>query len=186
VGLAPHSEVGEATLAAMLARAELAPPGAFVEVGVFQGGTLWHLAALGAIQGREVWGYDTFTGQPWCEEGVDSHKLGDFSSTTLEAVREAVPGAQLVRGVFPESAIEVHERPVEPIAFAHIDCDQARSYRETIAFLRPLMARGGVMWFDDAPCLPGARREVERAFATAEIRETEGKWWVEINQPEMH
>jgi hypothetical protein len=50
------------------------------------------------------------------------------------------------------------------IAFAHVDCDQYQSVHETIEALSPLMVPGGVMWFDDAPCLPSAALAVQQAF----------------------
>ena len=40
------------------------------------------------------------------------------------------------------------------------------------------MVKGGVMWFDDAPCLEGARRAVLEVFP--DPCEREGKWWVRL------
>jgi asparagine synthase (glutamine-hydrolysing) len=48
-----------------------------------------------------------------------------------------------------------------PIAFAHIDCDQYQSVKDTLLYLMPLMAPGGVMWFDDYGEIEEAKRAVD-------------------------
>ena len=48
----PLSVVGEDVIADMLDLAASTPPGAFVEVGVYRGGTAWHLAQLAEQQKR--------------------------------------------------------------------------------------------------------------------------------------
>jgi O-methyltransferase len=173
------SQVGPDHIAALCARAAVAPPGPFVEVGVFQGGTAWHLAKIAQEQGRDIWLYDTFAGIPYSGPN-DSHKIGDFAACSYDDVRAAIPYARVVQGIYPQSAWGLLYGPVKPIAFVHLDCDQERAYREALAFLIPRMAKGGVMWFDDAPCLPGAMKAVADVFAAERIRETAGKWWVEL------
>jgi hypothetical protein len=103
--------------------------------------------------------YDTFTGIPYrCEH--DSHQIGDFADTSPQQVQELIPAAVIVVGVFPDVAVTM-----PPVSFAHIDCDQYQSVLESARYLAPLMVKGGVMWFDDSPCLAGARRAVEELFA---------------------
>lgn len=173
------SQVNPTVIEAMTARAAIAPPGPFIEVGVFQGGTAWHLSRLAAAQDRELWLYDTFTGTP--HEGPhDSHKVGDFSACSVEDIRAALPHAHVIQGVFPQSARGVEFFPQEAVAFAHLDCDQEQSYRDALAFIVPRMARRGILWFDDAPCLPGACRAVESVFPLSQLELTEGKWWVRL------
>jgi macrocin-O-methyltransferase TylF-like protien len=171
------TQVAQDVIQAMLECASKTPFGPFVEVGVFQGGTAWHLARLAQHLDREVWLYDTFVGTPYSGPH-DSHKVGDFSECSADAIRAAIPYAHIVGGIFPGSAAHWLARPAHPIAFVHLDCDQERSYRESIAFLKPLMAVGGVMWFDDAPCLPGARLAVLEVFPHP--NEDHGKWWVRL------
>lgn len=175
----PQSQVPPGVIEAMIERARTTPSGPFVEVGVFQGGTAWHLAKLAEEQGRELWLYDTFAGIPF-QGPNDSHKIGDFAGCSFEEVKRRIPYARVVQGIYPQSAHGTLWEPKDQIAFAHIDCDQQRSYRETIEYLRTRMARGGVMWFDDAPCLPGAKIEVLHAFSPEMIHETVHKWWVEF------
>jgi Macrocin-O-methyltransferase (TylF) len=179
----PDSQVSSTVIAALVDMARKSVPGPFVEVGVFQGGTAWHLAAVAREQRRDIWLYDTFTGIPYSGPN-DSHKVGDFSSTSLAEVEANIPYARCVPGVFPQSAEGDYGRdfPRHPVAFAHLDCDQERAYIESIGYLLPRMAEGGVMWFDDAPCLPGAKYAVLGIFRQQDIHETEGKWWVQISK----
>jgi hypothetical protein len=71
--------------------------------------------------------------------------VGDFSDTDYETVRDALPYATVVKGIFPESAVEM-----ENIAFVHLDCDQYQSVIDSVAYLKPKMVKGGIIWFDDA------------------------------------
>jgi hypothetical protein len=132
--------------------------GCIVEVGVYMGGSLQKL--LEKSQGRPVFGYDTFTGIPFQDQG-DSHKVGDFNDTNVDFVRANLPGATIVQGIFPASAVDM-----PPVSFAHIDCDQYRSIKDCIDYLRPRMLKGGVMWFDDYNCLDSANRAVDEAFGS--------------------
>ena len=59
-----------------------------------------------------------------------------------------------------------------PIAFAHLDCDQYRSVKESVEYIKPLMMTGGVIWFDDYGCLPGATKAVDELFPRVEITRT--------------
>jgi hypothetical protein len=172
------SQVGEQTILELTAMAGRTPPGVFLEVGVFQGGTAWHLAKLGAEQQRELYLFDTFTGIPYSSP-IDSHKVGDFSDVNLPGLRVALPGAHILAGIFPEVAWLLG-LDLPPIAFAHIDCDQYRSVRESAMFLTPLMAKGGVMWFDDSPCLGGAALATRELFADRLLLSDSGKHYVEF------
>lgn len=156
----PPSLVGAQHLSELLEIAALAPPGCFVEVGVYQGGSAWHLLKLARSQGRALYCYDTFTGIPHEDPG-DAHHIGDFADVDIEAMCTALEGAIVTRGVFPGSAIQM-----PPVAFAHLDCDQYRSVRESAQYLLPRMAKGGVIWFDDSPCIPAAARAVHELFGT--------------------
>src|ERR1700744_2313217 len=89
------SQVGQDVIAELIDRARLTPLGAFLEVGVFQGGTAWHLAKLGAEQKRELYLFDTFTGIPHAC-AIDSHKVGDFAGVDVNAIRDSLPGAIIV------------------------------------------------------------------------------------------
>jgi hypothetical protein len=157
----------------MIACARATPAGCFVEVGVYQGGSAWHLYDLALEQERELYLYDTFTGIPY-HDAIDSHHIGDFSDCSYLSVVERFPHAAVVPGVFPMSAIDMPR-----IAFAHLDCDQYRSVKESATYLRYLMVPGGVMWFDDSPCLAGAHRAVLELFGDkVKISSAHGKHYV--------
>jgi hypothetical protein len=142
------------TLAELVEKARSTPPGCLVEVGVYQGGSALELSKLG----RTLYLYDTFTGIPYrCEH--DSHQIGDFSDTTAVQVQELIPEAVIVAGIFPDVAVTM-----PPVSFAHLDCDQYQSVLESARYLAPLMVKGGVMWFDDSPCLIGAAKAVQELF----------------------
>lgn len=140
--------------------------GCFVEVGVYQGGSAWHLADVARAQGRALYLYDTFTGIPMKGE-LDLHEVGEFGDTDLERIRAAIPEAVIVPGIFPDSIVAM-----PPVAFAHIDCDQYESITRAIEALRPLMMPGGTMLFDDYGSLEGATRAVKDQFGPGAFRVT--------------
>lgn len=160
----PPSLVGLRSILVMLLCAIDTPPGAYVEVGVYKGGTAWWLAQLARDQRRYLYLYDTFEGQPHAVEGLDKHPVGDFGDTSYEGVKAAIPYADVVKGVFPGSAMEMGK-----IAFVHLDCDQYQSVKEAVLYLWPRMVAGGVIWFDDSPDLAGARKAVEELFPADRI-----------------
>jgi len=160
---APNALIGPNTIEQLLLCARGTPAGCFVEVGVFQGGSAMHLNALAEEQNRALYLYDTFQGMPWFEEGLDCHPLGDFANTNLERVQRLCPGAIITAGIFPESAVEM-----PPISFAHIDVDNYRSVLETAAYLKDRMVSGGVMWFDDSPCLASAAKATKELFGQSD------------------
>ena len=151
----PLSLIQQDVMTEMLKEASQAPLGCFVEVGVYQGGSAYFLSQIALEQGRAFYGYDTFTGVPHATV-ADRHQVGEFADTSLEQVRETVPHGTFIAGVFPASAV-----PMPPIAFAHIDCDQYQSVKDTLLYLMPLMAPGGVMWFDDYGEIEEAKRAVD-------------------------
>jgi len=146
-------------MAELLREAAASPPGCFVEVGVYQGGSAWHLSRLAESQGRAFYGYDTFAGVPHAT-AQDRHQVGEFADTFLAGVQALIPHGQFVAGVFPASAV-----PMPPIAFVHVDCDQYQSIKETFLYLASCMVSGGVMWFDDCGEIAEARRAIEECCA---------------------
>lgn len=150
--------VGDGVLAAIKDELRKCPPGAVAEVGVWKGGSAWHLLEVCREQGRELFLYDTFTGMPF-QDPEDNHGVGDFQGTSAEKVKELMPDAHVIAGIFPGTLIDM-----PPLAFAHVDCDQYRSVRDCILHLGPLMVPGGVMWFDDFNCTRGCTRAVHEYF----------------------
>lgn len=154
------SVVSKIVIEDLLNTAQTAPVGAFVEIGVYKGGTANLLSSIAEEQNREIFLYDTFEGIPFQnEEKGDFHVVGDFSDTSYEYVRDSIPYATVVKGIFPCSAV-----PMSNIAFVNVDCDQYQSITETVRYLTPLMVKGGIFWFDDAPDLEGALNAVNELF----------------------
>lgn len=171
----PPSLIGERDLNDMIAMAAGTPAGCFVEVGVYRGGSAYRLAQVAREQVRELYLYDTFSGIPH-KDAIDSHAIGDFADTSLEHVHALIPEAIITPGIFPGCAL-----PMPPVAFAHLDCDQYRSVREASLFLVPRMVPGGVIWFDDSPCLTGARIAVSELFGErVRISHDFGKHYVQF------
>lgn len=173
---APNAQIGPQTLEQLLACARSTPlGGCFVEVGVFQGGSAIHLYALALEQHRALYLYDTFEGMPYHEPGLDSHPLGDFANTSVERVHVLCQKATIVSGIFPDSAI-----PMPPIAFAHIDVDNYRCVFESAQYLRHRMTKGGIIWFDDSPCLAGAAKATGALFGELRKLSFTGQHYVQF------
>lgn len=120
--------------------ASRAPDGAIVEVGVYRGGSAYHLAQLG----RPLYLYDTFDGIPYQGALDTGNPVGKFSDTSAEAVQQLIPAAIVVKGLFPDSLVTM-----PPIGFVHADADQYESTKAILERLPPLMVRGGFILLDD-------------------------------------
>ncbi len=121
-------------------------PGAIAELGVYRGGSARFLAR--SFPDRDCFFFDTFEGMPF-KGDIDRHNPGDFSDTSIEAVREVLSdchNAEIVPGLFPESA-----KPYfgEQFAFVHLDADQYQSTKDGLEFFWPRMAEGGIIVLDD-------------------------------------
>lgn len=133
--------------------------GIIVEVGVYKGGSAVQLMEVAKERNQELWLFDTFEGMPEAI-GIDCHKVGEFADCSYEAVKALIPDAKIFKGFFPGT----WPKKVKPsISFAHIDCDQYTSISECIKIFKPLMIKGGIMWFDDYgyDWLPGAKLAVD-------------------------
>jgi len=171
----PQSLVGPHVINGMLKLSREVPEGCFVEVGVYKGGTAWHLAKLAEEQCREIFLFDTFTGIPYKGQ-FDPVTVGTFNETSLEEVQRNIPYANVIQGIFPQ--IMKDREALLPVAFAHLDCDQYQSVRESAEYLTPLMVNGGVMWFDDYGQLEGATKAADELFALRLEMSDVGKFFV--------
>lgn len=167
----PRSLIHPVQLREIARLAREAPPGDLAEVGVYRGGSAWHLARVAREQGRVLHLFDTFNGTPEASDN-DPHRVGEFADITLEEVRAAVGESRVVYypGVFPET-LSYH--PIG-VSFVHVDCDQEVTVEATIRRFWPYLVKGGAMLFDDYPYLEGARLAVERHFVAGDLLWTEG------------
>lgn len=154
--------IGEDMIEVMMGLAKSRPAGCFAEVGVYQGGSAMALYAISEVQGRPLYLYDTFTGMPFKGEH-DSHYVGQFSDCSVDAIREAMPHAIVVKGIFPESVVEM-----PPVAFVHADADQYQSTIDICDHFSPRMVPGGMILFDDYRCVPSCIRAVDERFPKRE------------------
>jgi len=163
---APPTLVSLATMAALITLSRESPEGGcFVEIGVYKGGTAYHLAKVAREQGRRIYLYDTFEGIPCTnKEKGDQHKIGDFNDARMQDVVAAIPDAITIKGYFPASMI-----PMPPIAFCHIDADQYDSIIDSCRAIEGLMMAGGIVVFDDYGCLEGATRAVDEYYGKSRI-----------------
>ena len=115
----------------------------------------------------KVYGLDTFSGMPATDKCVDAHDEGDFKGTELVELRDYVDriglcNLQFVSGLFEDTAPGLLPR-IGPINLAHIDCDIRSSVAYSYEAVKPHMATGGYVIFDDglvSSCL-GATEAVE-------------------------
>ena len=163
-------------------------PGAFVECGVWRGGSMMAVARtlteLGPVE-RELWLYDTFAGmtppsaRDRTVDGRDAadwipERIGDdVGSAVLAAPLDEV-GANLASTGYPPSLLRfvvgrveetlADQRP-DHIALLRLDTDFYESTRAALAHLYPLLAPRGVLIIDDYGYWQGAREAVDEYFA---------------------
>lgn len=154
-GLSGLSLISEDRLALLWAEAQGAPPGAFAEVGVYQGGSALLLRL--ASPGRTIHLFDTFTGHPATGHEDTGQWLGRFADTDWSPVAQAV-ATHLHIGAFPAS-IPADWAP--QLALVHVDVDTYQSTKDAIGRLVPLLVKGGVLICDDYGFCPGAKRAVD-------------------------
>ena len=171
-----QSAVSPENIKDLVALARTAPPGNFVEVGVWKGGTAIELYAICQEQGRSLHLYDSFRGMPVYTPGLDPFKLGSFmvDRNTPNELRQLMPEATLHVGIYPAT----HTDDIRDVAFIHCDCDQYLSYRAVIDHMWPLVVPGGIMLFDDYPYLPGAKKAVDESFSAEELHQNGEHFYV--------
>jgi len=153
------SLIGADRLQVMAELARATPRGAFVEVGVYRGGSANVLNEVANDQRRLLYLFDTFCGIPY-RGPLDWHKVGDFSDgASADQIRMMFPNAVVIEGVFPDSLIQTG-----PIAFVHADADQYESTRGVCEALESRMVEGGLMLFDDYAFFEGCRTAVRECF----------------------
>jgi O-methyltransferase len=181
----PELVVGLVRAAEYVLRAKV--PGAFVECGVFRGGsTMAVMLALlerGVID-RDLFLYDTFAGFPlpdeidlyydgrsaieeWHEKKRSESQSGWLVST-LEETRTNVlsTGYPIERMTFVEGMVEdtIPKVAPEQIAFLRLDTDFYASTRHELIHFYDRIAPGGVLIIDDYGAFQGARKAVDEFF----------------------
>lgn len=166
-------------------------PGAFVECGVWRGGSalavLRTLVELG-VDDRDVWLYDTFTSMPApTERDVDVHGVAAaeyhaqyaadpsvldpaYDYLPLEEVRSVLLATgypperlHLVQGLVEET---VPGQAPDEIALLRLDTDYYSSTRHELEHLAPRIAARGVLLVDDYGHWRGSRDAVDEWMET--------------------
>lgn len=142
----------------------LPAPGAVIEIGVFQGGTLFEMKKY-ISQSHSVFGYDTFIGLPALsaeDYTTDAHLEGDFDDVAYDEMGLffAEYGVSLVKCHFP---VGVEDRQ---ICFAHLDVDLYDSTLASLEYLARNLSIGGRVVVDDYDWerTPGIRRAIDDAL----------------------
>jgi O-methyltransferase len=157
-------------------------PGAFVECGVWRGGSMMAVAltlARVGVTDRDLYLFDTFSGMtPPTDEDV--RRTGERAADLLDAqARDAdvwaiaslddVRDAMLSVG-YPEERIHFVQGPVEEtlpghapeqIALLRLDTDWYASTKHELVHLYPRLQNGGVLLLDDYGYWQGARQAVD-------------------------
>jgi O-methyltransferase len=141
-----HDDVRYATLALAIQRLERDQvPGAFAEVGVYQGATSSFIHKQ--APGRRFYLFDTFEGFP--DQDLDLTSDARFKDTTQQSVASFLAGNQNLvfrKGYFPTTAAGLEE---EPFAMVMLDVDLYRPALEVLRFFYPRMVRGGYFFMHD-------------------------------------
>ncbi len=159
-------------------------PGAFVECGVWRGGSSM-AAALTLLQendnGRDLYLFDTYSGmtpptdEDISRDGLLARDLMTNPEVLCAAGLEDVKGNMLSTG-YPKDRTHFIVGPVEhtisatsgpeEIALLRLDTDWYESTHHELIHLFPRLVRGGVLIIDDYGHWQGARKAVDDYFAS--------------------
>lgn len=168
-------------------------PGAFVECGVWKGGSVMAMAerlnSLGSGN-REIYLYDTFEGmseptgadksfdgrsaisQLSESEKEDTHSVWCYS--TLEEVKSNIAQSNypMEKLHFIKGKVEdtIPATIPEKIALLRLDTDWYESTKHELTHLFPLLVEGGVIIIDDYGHWEGCRKAVDEYFEAHRIR----------------
>lgn len=156
--------------------------GCVVECGVGRGKSLFMLAVCDPIFGKErrYYGFDSFEGFP---EPTEEDHLADYPHIKRGYHRSPqglVSKYLLNSGLAPEFvstrirlipgyfATSMPQYDGGDIAFLHLDVDLYSSYKETLEFFFPKVAKGGVIAFDEyqetSKYHKGAKKAIDEFF----------------------
>ena len=156
-------------------------PGAFVECGVFKGGSSMAAALtflrLGDL--RELYLFDTFEGMTEPREidvdlrgvsAAEHYNAADPGAVaSLDEVEAAMrsTGYPMDRVTLVQGRVEdtVPDRAPEHISVLRLDTDWYESTRHELVHLWPRVSRGGILIVDDYGHYVGARTAVDEYFA---------------------
>lgn len=167
-------------------------PGAFVQCGVWKGGSAAVLAALRCH--RVLWLFDSFEGCPnpgdWdiptrnmpARRGEACASINDVSSL-LHSMRLDSPDVKILPGWF-DGTIPPLCAEVGPIALLHLDADFYASTHICMDYLYPNVVTGGFIYVDDLGYWAGCAKAVQEYFEARDMDRPQlhwvdqtGAWW---------
>jgi|GEM_PF-158304 len=126
-------------------------PGAFAELGVYQGETANILHEMDPA--RKLHLFDTFEGfhraDLHSENDEEKYSTTTFSNTSLEMVKDYINGNDNVEfhpGYFPESSAVLKE---SQYAFVHLDADLYKPTLAALEYFYPKLSPGGLIIIHD-------------------------------------
>lgn len=128
--------------------------GANIEVGVFHGRTLRHIASR---LGDEIHGFDDLSALP----DDPTERARDRSLAAMARKSEMPPNVSLQEGPYDRTLPEFLQRLGQPVRFAHVNLQEYAPTRSVLEGLVPWLRAGSVLVFRDFVGYPGWR---ERAF----------------------
>ena len=156
--------------------------GDVVECGVGYGYSFFELCCLTYLEnkGRKIYGFDSFEGFPEPSEEDKSPRnprKGEWNVSTAETIEMLLTkkgkiepsfiksNVRLVKGFF-ENSLQKYDGM--SIAFLHLDVDLYKSYKVTLEYFWPMVARGGVVLFDEykneIEKFPGGCKAIDEFF----------------------
>lgn len=133
--------------------------GTLLEFGVFVGKTFEYQAMCmdRGYKNDSLIGFDSFQGLPAETEGVwypTRHRIGNYSSSRYE-VEKRISGmssrdkCKLVEGFYCDTLTEELQNTISNVIFVNIDVDLHSSTLEVLDFIKPLVQKGTLIYWDD-------------------------------------
>ena len=130
-------------------------PGAYLEVGVWRGGSGGLMASRAKMLGlmETLYLCDTFEGVVKAGARDNRYRGKEHADTSMNVVRELMSALglanfKLLKGIFPEqTASQIPDGA--RFRMCHIDVDVYESAKDIFEWVWPKMSRGGVVIFDD-------------------------------------
>ena len=133
-------------------------PGAFLEVGCYQGGSTKLICEMKGSS-RPFYVCDTFEGLPEStEKDKGVHRKAQYSCSleSVSAYLSAYENVHFVKGFFPDSAAGMIPEDVQ-FAFVHLDVDLYESTIRSLEYALPRLVSGGVILSHDYSILAGVK-----------------------------
>jgi predicted O-methyltransferase YrrM len=145
------------------------PAGHVIEFGAYKGGNALFMAhvARKLYPDMKVYALDTFSGMPETDKSLDWVDKGDFNDADLDGLRALIDkhrldNLALIQGLFQDTLPGILSRG-DKFSFCHVDCDIYSAVSYAYDTIKPAMAPGGYIAFDDpltSSCI-GAMEAVE-------------------------